>query len=80
MYSCGSPNVGGVSGIVEIVVGPIPFGLDYCAFEIEGRSLAHASPNGSSCQHVCHTIGIIPPVCSVRIRDPFGRECAMAGF
>ena len=66
--------------MVEVVVGPISFGLDYCAFEIEGCGLARCSPDGGSCQRVCHAAGIVPPSCPLRIRDPSGGEGAAAGF
>ena len=62
MYGSGSPNVSGFGGMVEVVVGPVPFGLDYCVFEVEGCGLACGSPNGSSCQRVCHAAGIVPPL------------------
>ena len=81
-FACGSrsPDVAGVGGVVEVVVGPVPFGLDYRALEVEGRSLACCSPGGGSCQRVCHAAGIVPPSCPFRIRDPFGGEGASAGF
>jgi len=74
------PDVGGFSGVVEVVVGPVSFGLDYRALEVEGRGLACRSPDGGSCQRVCHATGIVPPSCPFRIRDPFGGEGAAAGF
>jgi hypothetical protein len=77
--SC-SPDVGGFSGVVEVVVGPVSFGLDYCALEVEGRCLVHGPPDGSSCQRVCHATGIVPPPCPFQIWDPFGGKCAAAGF
>ena len=80
MYGGGSPDVGGFGGMVEVIVGPVPLGLDYCAFEVEGHGLARSSPDGGSCQHVCHAAGIVPPSCSFRIRDLFGRESAVASF
>ena len=61
-------------------MGPVALGLDYHAFKVEGHGLVRGSPNGGSCQRVCHAAGIIPPLCSFRIRDPFGRESAVASF
>ena len=66
--------------MVEVVVGPVAFGLDYRAFEVEGRGLARGSPDGGSCQRVCHATGIVPPSSPFWIRDPFGGEGAAAGF
>jgi hypothetical protein len=60
------PDVGGFSDVVEVVVGPVSFGLDYCALEVEGRCLVHSPPDGSSCQRVCHATGIVPPPSPVR--------------
>jgi hypothetical protein len=75
-----SPDVAGVSGVVEIVVGPVPFGLDYRALEVEGRSLVRRVPDGGSCQRVCHAAGIVPTSCPFGIRDPFGGKRSVAGF
>ena len=61
-------------------MGPLPFGLDYRAFEVEGRGLLHGVPSGGSCQHVRHTAGIIPPPCPFGIQDLFGGKGAAAGF
>ena len=79
-YGHCSPDVGGFCGMVEIVVCPVSLGLDYRALEVEGHGLACSSPDGSSCQHVCHATGIVPPSCPFGIRDPFGGECAVAGL
>jgi hypothetical protein len=75
-----SPNIGSLSGVVEVVVGLVSFGLDYCALEVKGHGLVRRPPDGGSCQHVCHAVGIIPPSCSFWIQDLFGREGAAASF
>jgi hypothetical protein len=74
------PYVGGIGGVVELLVGPVPLGLDYRVFKVNGCFFAYSPPDGSSCQCVCHATGIIPPSSPFRIWDLFGGEGAAAGF
>ncbi len=74
------PDIFGLSGMVEFVVGPLSLGLCQCLSEVSCYCLAEFPCWGKVCSSVGHGALIVPPVDALRVQSMAGFECLPAGI